>query len=243
MGSEERESWWASGARGRSEADGSFVLRLDPGHDELHRFDVRVDGKSATGRRALVARRGQQVALPEAQERVRWVAVRCAGLPGDSCTESSRLSCGAADGEGRLLHQTRSARADGQPQLEVACPAGPAVVLGNGAAVQVPSGADGVWLDLRPITGSVSGVAPSSGTDCGIGLDNGLLASAVTDRPQIERSHRGSSDFSFTRLPPGAYTLTQRCLSPDGKRMEEVWSRAVEVGTEPIDLGTLGSAS
>ena len=236
-----REASWAFDARTGTEKDGGFVLRLDPGDDELHNFEVRIDGKRYQGGGALVARRGQRVVLPETREAVRWVAVRCAGLPSDSCVES--LACAAEDGSGRLSEDVRHTKPDGGQHLEVACPAGPAVVLGNGVAVQVPAEASGVWLDLRPLTGSISGVVPAAGEDCGLSLDNGLLAAGFTDRPFLVRSHRGSPTFSFTHLPPGDYTLTQRCLSRDGESMEEVWSKAVTVSAEPIDLGTLGSAT
>ncbi len=211
-------------------AEGWYELLVDPG--DLHFMDASAEGYQ--DERAML----RLPADAESAEQDFWlapdrkVAVYCAGMPEDSCTEIGLVMC------------THPLLPFGEPcgredPVECRCGTGEQAIRGGGAETLVGPDEDLAWLDFRDHSGAIVGRVTSEGeptakvaATCTFipksqrDLLDGMLALRVQ-----ETSETGV--FAFHGLKPGTWMLELR----SGSMVRSLPPVVVTEGTR--DLGDI----
>lgn len=210
----------------RADDAGRFKIRYRSGSGSSLNLRARADGYVASATDFMVLP-GQTLWRRFDLEPARLVALRCDGLPDDSCATVDPDTHSSCDGSDDVRHTT----VDGVEHLAFACP--------PEADTLLLAGLDATWsdtgatarLDFRAWTGGVRGRAPGQ-EDCAVRVEDGDLARIVLRAgalPDREVKVAADGTFVVTGLASGTWRVSS-CTGGGG---------GCEVGGGILDVGDL----
>lgn len=235
-------------ATAETDAEGRYTARVAPGTDALASWMASAEREGeGLGSANMLLRPGQAAAYDPVADAGRWVDVRCAGLPDESCLDVGTVDCEApgtlrsgdrAGEDVTVVHVgDRAVR-----HTRTRCPLGEAVVHAGDVAVRVASDEDVAWLDYRAVSGGVTGRVERAGGRCSAMASRPMAGVLLLGQASDMRGGDVAADGTFRvdHLSPGAWEVSVSCSTREaGTRVRREATARAEVADGVVDVGAL----
>lgn len=198
----------------QSEEDGFYVLAAPrPARGRLY-VHARKPGWIESSDSVRIGRTHHGRHLDVTLTRAHAVALRCAGLPDDSCASiephTADLRCSGPDATGEEVYVTK---VDGVGHLAAECPVDATSLSVDGLRARFSPSRETAWLDFRGWSGGVRGRVKDTSRQCTIVATparDGLLTARRSRGPlrRLWLPRSSGLDFEISHLGPGRWTVS-----------------------------------